>query len=108
MGACELLTTTTVTTSTSTTSTTVPTSKCAAKLFVAAGKHAGAKTKCYGNALRTGVPVDQACLAKAESKFAISFARARTQGDCVTGATIAQLRSDVDMLIDALKNHIAP
>jgi cysteine-rich repeat protein len=108
MGTCEAPTSTTVTTSTSTTTTTIPTSKCASKLFVAAGKHAGAKTKCYAKALKAGVPVDQTCLAKAESKFAIAFARAQTQSDCVTSATVDQLRSDVDTLIEALKNHIAP
>jgi len=91
-----------------TTTTTIPKSKCASKLFVAAGKHAGAKTKCHAKALKAGVPVDQTCLAKAESKFAIAFARAQAQSDCVTGATVDQLGSDVDMLIEALKNHIAP
>ena len=108
MGTCESPTSTTVTTSTSTTTTTVPKSKCASKLFVAAGKHAVAKTKCHAKALKTGVPVDQTCLAKAESKFAIAFARAQSQSDCVTGATVDQLQSDIDMLIAALKSHIAP
>jgi cysteine-rich repeat protein len=108
MGTCESPTSTTVTTSTSTTTTTLPKSKCASKLFVAAGKHAGAKTKCHAKALKAGIPVDQTCLDKAESKFAIAFARAQTQSDCVTGATVDQLGSDVDMLIEALKNHIAP
>ena len=108
LGTCESPTTTTVTTSTSTTTTTIPESKCASKLFLAAGKHAGAKTKCHAKALKAGVPVDQACLDKAEAKFAIAFARAQTQSDCVTSATVDQLGSDVDQLIDALKSHIAP
>ena len=110
MGTCEAPTSTTVTTSTSTTTTTttLPESKCASKLFLAAGKHAAAKTKCHAKALKAGVPVDQACIDKAESKFAIAVARAESQGDCVTGATVDQLQPDVDALIEALKSHIAP
>jgi len=73
----------------------------AAKLKAAARKHQS-KVKCYQKALSKGLPVEPACLGKAETKFAEAFARAETRGGCATTNDAGDIELLVDSCVGAL------
>src|SRR5262245_20497741 len=60
--------------------------KCASSKMKTVGKDWGSKLKCYSKAVGKGVPVDPACLAKAETKTTESFGKAIAKGGCATDA----------------------
>jgi len=78
-------------------------SKCDAAKVKAAGKKAAAKANCYAKAIQKGLPVDPACLTKAEQKFDASFQKADTKNDNCTNlgdsvaveATVDQCLADL-------------
>jgi hypothetical protein len=84
-------------------------SKCAAKQIAAGGKKASDKTKCHAKAVKKGLPVDPACLGKAETKFTGAFAKAERKADCLVGDTTAgDVEATVDDFVDGVRGAIAP
>jgi cysteine-rich repeat protein len=70
--------------------------KCAGSKLTATGKKCSAKLKCVAKAAGKGVAVDGACLGKAETKFASSFAKAEAKGGCNTIGDAAGIETKVD------------
>ncbi len=54
--------------------------KCAAAELKAAGKKADAKLRCHETALTQGKSVTSACLAGADARFAVAFAKVEARG----------------------------
>jgi hypothetical protein len=70
---------------------TPPAQKCAAAKQKAAGKKIAAKLTCYSKAVTKALPVDPACLMKAETKFSAAFTKAEAGGGCaIVGDALAQ------------------
>jgi hypothetical protein len=70
--------------------------KCAAVKQKAAGKKIAARLGCYSKAVAKTVPVDPDCLAKANTKFSATFAKADAAGGCTIpgDATAQELAAD--------------
>ena len=79
-----------------------PAQKCAASKRKAAGKKEAGKMSCYSKAAAKSVPVDSACLAKVEAKFAAAFAKAGV----ACGGTAPAAESAVDACVSALVGAI--
>src|SRR5262249_29819858 len=85
-------------------------SKCSGSKAKAAGKKALAKLGCLSKAVSKGTtPVDSTCLAKAEVKFSVAYAKAEakvyTDAGCITFTDVSAIEGKVDTLlsdIDAL------
>jgi hypothetical protein len=75
-------------------------SACSSAKYKEAGKKAYGKLGCHRKAAQKGVPVDPACLAKAETKYNAGFAKAEAKGDCVTTGDAAAIEAKVDAFID--------
>ena len=54
--------------------------KCAAAELKAAGKKADAKLRCHETVLTQGKSVTSACLAGADARFAVAFAKVEARG----------------------------
>ena len=80
-------------------------SRCAAAKMKAAGKKVYGKAKCHQRALLADAPVDAACVAKVESKFAAAIASADLLGLCP--GTAAGLETDVDACVASLVAGVA-
>jgi hypothetical protein len=75
--------------------------KCAASELKAAGMKAAAKLRCHEKALTKGKPVSSACLAGANARFAVAFAKVEARG-CATADDLAQIEDRVDRFIAGL------
>src|SRR5438046_10501819 len=64
--------------------------KCAAAELKAAGKKADAKLRCHETALTQGKTVTSACLAGANVRFAVGFAKVEARG-CATADDLAEI-----------------
>jgi hypothetical protein len=99
----------TTTTSSTSTTTTLPgtgPSKCSSKEIAAAGKKAGGKAKCWSKATKKALPVDSACLGKAETKFSDAYTKAQGKGDCVNSTAAGTIETKVDNFITDLVTEI--
>jgi len=78
-------------------------SSCDAGITKAAGKKVGCKFKVIATAQQTGVAADTARLAKCETKFASSCAKALARGDCIAQtATCDAIEVTADACVDSL------
>src|SRR5258705_10848601 len=85
-------------------------SKCSGNKAKASGKKALAKLTCLSKAVAKGItPVDSTCLAKAEVKFSVAFAKAEaktyTDAGCLTTGDASPIEGKIDTLtsdVDAL------
>lgn len=85
-----------------------PAANCAAAKQKAAAKKLNDKVKCHGKAIKKGLDVDPACLAKAESKFDVSFAKAEGKGGCVTEGDAASIELLIDDTLAQLLAALPP
>jgi hypothetical protein len=76
--------------------------KCAAAKQKAAVKKIGSKLKCYQKASANGVPVDQACLTAAETKFDAAIAKADAKGGCVVTGDQATIEGASDTCVQSI------
>ena len=81
-------------------------SDCASKVISAATNKAKGKTKCYSQAVGNGVPVDDACLQKADDKFAKDFASATKKGDCPNATDPATVEATVDQFVSDVNSAV--
>jgi hypothetical protein len=81
-------------------------SKCTSKEIGAAGKKAGGKAKCWSKATKKALPVDSACLSKAETKFSAAYTKAQGKGDCVNSLDAGTIETKVDNFITDLVTEI--
>ena len=79
-----------------------PSQKCSVAKSQAAAKKIAAKLKCYDNATKKGLPVDPACLQKAETKFNDAIAKAEKKGGCLVTGDGATIESAVDSCIESV------
>jgi len=113
IGAVEVVPTTTTTTpTTSTTTTTVitappPRSKCTSKKLLLAAKKALATMKCHSRAVGRGTPLDIACVTKADTKFAASWAKEESKGGCLTMGDGATIEVVVDAFVEDVVTDLA-
>ncbi len=73
-----------------------PAAICATSKQKAAAKKLLAKVICHGNAIKKSVPVDPACLTKAETKFNEAFTKAEGKGGCTTTGDTAAIEQLID------------
>jgi hypothetical protein len=66
------------------------TGKCTGSKLSASGKKASGKLACNAKATAKAIPIDPACLAKAEGKFAGTFAKADSKGACAGDAAAVE------------------
>lgn len=80
--------------------------RCAAAKLKAASRKASGKLACYRRAAARGVPVDPACLARAEQKFAAAFAAAERRPGCLTTGDAAMIEATVDAFVTTLASDL--
>jgi hypothetical protein len=73
-----------------------PAAICATSKQKAAAKKLMAKVLCHGKAIKKSIPVDPACLTKAETKFNEAFTKAEAKGGCTTTGD----NTAIELLID--------
>ena len=81
-------------------------SDCASIELSAATNKAKGKTSCYSKAVANGVPVDDACLQKADDKFAKDFAKGAKKNDCATDIDAGTVEAAVDQFTIDLNNAV--
>jgi len=79
--------------------------KCAAAELKAAGKKADAKLRCHETALTQGKTVTSACLAGANVRFAVGFAKVEARG-CATADDLAEIEDRVDRFVAGLLDTV--
>ncbi len=80
--------------------------KCASSKQKAVGKKEAAKLGCYSKAAAKALPVDTACLMKAESAFMAAFPKADAKGVCE--GTESNVEFTIDHCIAQLINVLTP
>jgi hypothetical protein len=75
-------------------------SRCTAAKYNAMGRKYLAKTKCYAKTVQRNVAVDPGCLASAEARFLLKWARAEAHADCFTTNDDDANEAIVDACID--------
>jgi pathogenesis-related protein 1 len=78
---------------------TPPRSACTARKLRATGRNAAEALRCHARAAARSLPVDSACLTRAEEKHAAAFAKAESRGDCLTVDDAAAVGSEVDACV---------
>ena len=79
--------------------------KCAAAELKAAGQKAAAKLRCHEKALTQGKAVTSACLAGANARFAVGFAKVEARG-CATADDLAEIEDRVDRFVAGLLDTV--
>ena len=77
--------------------------KCSTGKQKAAVKKIGSKLKCHQKANAAGLPVDQACLAKAEAKFSDTVTKIDAKGGCIVIGDEAVIEQAADVCVDAIR-----
>jgi hypothetical protein len=85
-----------------------PGEKCAVAKLKAAFKKMAKKAACNEKAVAANVPVDPACLAKAEQDFAAAFQKAEGKGGCATTADAAAIEGKVNACVADVVNALPP
>jgi plastocyanin len=80
--------------------------KCASSKLKAAGIKAMAKLLCNAKAATKNIPVDRACLGKANANLTKAFAKAEKKGGCVTTGDAATVEQAVDALVAQLVSQL--
>ena len=83
-------------------------SVCAKLQYKIAAAGAKAKAACHAKAAGSGAPVDTTCLANAEQKLALKWAKATVKGDCPTIADAATAQGIVDAFLAGLVAALEP
>jgi hypothetical protein len=81
--------------------------KCSTGKQKAAVKKIGSKLKCQQKANAADLPVDQACLAKAETKFSESIGKIEAKGGCIVTGDEALIEDACDDCVDRI-NELTP
>jgi len=81
--------------------------KCSTGKQKAAVKKIGIKLKCHQKANAADLPVDQECLAKAETKFSESIAKIEAKGGCIITGDEATIEQAADECVDEI-NGLTP
>ena len=79
-----------------------PAQKCASAKQKAAGKKEAAKLGCYSKAVAKALPVDSACLAKADAGFMAAFTKVDPSSPTVCEGTESDVEFTIDHCIDQL------
>src|SRR5258705_12285463 len=85
-----------------------PAAHCSGLKLKAAVRKSSAKLKCHANAALRGVPVDAACLTKAETKFNAAWQRIEGAGGCRTLDDAHETEIQVDAFVSFLAVKLAP
>jgi hypothetical protein len=85
-----------------------PGARCAGVKMKAAARKSSAKLKCHARATARGLPVDQACLDKAEAKFSSSWQRIEATASCRTTDDEANIENQVDAFVSNVARQLAP
>jgi hypothetical protein len=84
-------------------------SKCTSKELGAAGKLAGAETKCQSKAAGKGDQLTVGgCVATAKTKFESAYAKAGSPGGCINATTTATVEGIVGTFASNLQGQLAP
>jgi hypothetical protein len=83
-----------------------PAAKCTITKRGAAARKVVGKLSCVTRAMTKGGPVDGACLAKAESKFSSTFAKADAKGGCISTGDAASVEASVDACVGAIRSQL--
>lgn len=84
-----------------------PAQKCASSKMKAVATKLSDKAKCHQKALKKATTVDNACLAKAESKFATAYAKAEAKGGCTVTGDASTVEATVDACLTTFVGAIA-
>ena len=79
-----------------------PSQKCSVAKSQAATKKIAAKLKCHEKATSKALPVDPACLQKAEAKFNDAIAKAEKKGGCLVTGDGATIEGAVDSCVGSV------
>ena len=79
-----------------------PGGACASGKQKAAGIKAVAKLRCYAAAAARGGNVNPVCLAKAERKFAATWAKLEARGGCATTRDVSRIEAQVDAFVSTV------
>jgi len=85
-----------------------PEQKCAIAKIKAATRKAEAELRCQKKALAKGESADPACVAKAQEKFAQSFAKAEARGGCKNEGDAPQVQDTVELFVDDVVTTLGP
>jgi len=87
--------------------TTPPEAKCASLKQKAAAKKEASKLGCWSKAVTKSVPIDSACIAKAEVKFSVAFTKASVPPGCADpGNGLADPIAPIEGSVDACVAHV--
>ena len=85
-----------------------PAQKCTGAKMKAAAKKVTAKLACYAKAASKTLPVDDACLSKAETTFTTAFSKAESKGGCVTVGDAGAVEATIDSFVQSEATAIPP
>src|SRR3989442_10408674 len=83
-----------------------PVQKCSASKRKASGKKAGGKFKCLSKAASKSIPVDPACIGKAETSFMNAFAKADAKISPSCEGTEGSVETAIDNCIDQVSQQV--
>jgi plastocyanin len=78
-----------------------PAQKCTGAKMKAAAKKVSAKLACYAKAASKNLPVDDACLGKAETTFTTAFSKAESKGGCVTVGDASAVETNITAFVQS-------
>jgi hypothetical protein len=85
-----------------------PGGRCASAKLKATARKTSTKLKCFATAYARELPIDQACLSKAEVKFSAAWQRIEAAGGCRTTQDEHETEIQVDALVSILGVKLAP
>ena len=65
-----------------------------------------AQTQCYAQAVASGLPLDDACLAAAQNKFLAAFDKSTRSGDCIIPTDADSLGGEADSLVASINQLV--
>jgi plastocyanin len=78
-----------------------PAQKCTGAKMKAAAKKVSGKLACYAKAASKNVPVDDACLGKAETTFTTAFSKAESKGGCLTVDDASAVEANISAFVQS-------
>ena len=85
-----------------------PTQKCTAAKMKAAAKKVAGKLACYAKGASKNLPVDDACLGKAETAFTTAFSKAESKGGCLTVGDANTVEASIQAFVQSEATAIPP
>jgi len=83
-----------------------PAAKCTTTKRGAAARKVVGKLNCVARPMTKGGTVDSVCLAKAESKFSSTFAKAESKGGCISIGDAAAVEANVDACVTSIRQQL--